>query len=27
MTSITIRAATPADLDRITHIYADAVTH
>ncbi|MER9596556.1 MULTISPECIES: N-acetyltransferase family protein [unclassified Mesorhizobium] len=25
MSSITIRAATPADLDRITEIYADAV--
>ena len=27
MSSITIRAATAADLDRITEIYADAVTH
>jgi phosphinothricin acetyltransferase len=27
MSSITIRAATSADLDRITDIYADAVTH
>ncbi|TIM40738.1 MAG: N-acetyltransferase [Mesorhizobium sp.] len=27
MSSITIRGATPADLDRITDIYADAVTH
>ncbi len=27
MSSITIRAASSADLDRITEIYADAVTH
>jgi L-amino acid N-acyltransferase YncA len=27
MSNIAIRAATPADLDRITEIYADAVTH
>ena len=27
MSSITIRATTAADLDRITEIYADAVTH
>src|SRR6266542_3352881 len=27
MSNITIRAATLADLDRITEIYADAVTH
>lgn len=27
MSNIAIRAATPTDLDRITEIYADAVTH